>query len=64
MSEEQQAQPPVETAAAQPVAAPDDLRQQLEALKAKNFELINEQSWPNQASTKRSGKTRKPQSLL
>ena len=42
MSEEQQAQPPVETVAAQPVAVPDDLRQQLEALKAKNSELISE----------------------
>ena len=42
MSEEQQANSPVEEAAAQPVAATDDLKNQLEALKAKNAELINE----------------------
>ena len=42
MSEEQQANSPVENAAAQPVAATEDLKSQLEALKAKNAELINE----------------------
>lgn len=42
MSEEQQANSPVENAAAQPVAATEDLKNQLEALKAKNAELINE----------------------
>ena len=42
MSEEQQANSPVEEAAAQPVAVTDDLKNQLEALKAKNAELINE----------------------
>ncbi len=42
MSEEQQAQPPVENAPAQPAVGTDDLSTQLEALKAKNFELINE----------------------
>ena len=42
MSEEQQANSPVEETAAQPVAATDDLKNQLEALKAKNAELINE----------------------
>tara|TARA_A100001391_G_scaffold78013_1_gene50382 strand:- start:189 stop:425 length:237 start_codon:yes stop_codon:yes gene_type:complete len=42
VSEEQQAQPPVENAPAQPVAAPEDLSSQLEAVKAKNYELINE----------------------
>mgnify|MGYP003123518589 CR=1 FL=1 len=42
MSEEQQAQPPVENAPAQPAAGTNDLSVQLEALKAKNFELINE----------------------
>ncbi len=42
MPEEQQANSPVENESAQPVAAQDDLRVQLEALKAKNSELINE----------------------
>jgi len=42
VSEEQQANSPVENAAAQPVAATEDLKSQLEALKAKNAELINE----------------------
>ena len=42
MSEEQQANSPVEETAAQPVAVTDDLKNQLEALKAKNAELINE----------------------
>lgn len=42
MSEEQQANSPVENAAAQPVAATDDLNNQLEALRSKNAELINE----------------------
>jgi len=42
VSEEQQANSPVENAAAQPVAATEDLKNQLEALKAKNAELINE----------------------
>ena len=42
MSEEQQAQPPVENASAQSVTVTEDLSAQLEALKAKNFELINE----------------------
>ena len=32
----------MENAAAQPVAVTDDLQQQLDALKAKNAELINE----------------------
>ena len=41
MSEEQQAQSPVENEAAKPVAN-EDLRAQLEALKAKNSELISE----------------------
>ena len=42
MSEEQQAPSPVENAAAQPVADTNDLQIQLNALKAKNAELINE----------------------
>ena len=42
MSEEQQATSPVEKAAAQPVADTNDLQIQLDALKAKNAELINE----------------------
>ena len=42
MSEEQQATSPVENAAAQPVADTNDLQSQLDALKAKNAELINE----------------------
>ena len=42
MPEEQQANSPVENESAQPVAAQEDLRVQLEALKAKNSELINE----------------------
>lgn len=42
MSEEQQATSPVENAAAQPVADTNDLQIQLDALKAKNAELINE----------------------
>lgn len=42
MSEEQQANSPVENAAAQPVADTNDFQIQLEALKAKNAELINE----------------------
>lgn len=42
MSEEQQANSPVENAAAQPVADTNDFQSQLEALKAKNAELINE----------------------
>jgi chromosome segregation ATPase len=42
VSEEQQATSPVENAAAQPVADTNDLQIQLDALKAKNAELINE----------------------
>ena len=42
MSEEQQANSPVENAVAQPVADTNDLKQQLEALKSKNAELISE----------------------
>ena len=42
MSEEQQASSPVENAVAQPVADTNDLKQQLEALKSKNAELISE----------------------
>jgi len=40
--EEPQANSPVENESAQPVAAQEDLRLQLEALKAKNSELISE----------------------
>ena len=42
MSEEQQTASPVENASAQPVADTEDLKAQLEALKAKNSELISE----------------------
>ena len=42
MSEETQATSPVENAATQPVAGTEDLKAQIEALKAKNAELINE----------------------
>ena len=42
MSEEQQANSPVENAVAQPVADTNDLQKQVDALKAKNAELINE----------------------
>ena len=42
MSEEQQAPSPVENAAEQPVASANDLLLQLDALKAKNAELISE----------------------
>ena len=42
MPEEPQANSPVENESAQPVAAQEDLRLQLEALKAKNSELISE----------------------
>lgn len=42
MSEEQQATSPVENESAQPVADIANLQSQLEALKAKNSELINE----------------------
>ena len=42
MSEETQATSPVENAAPQPVAGTEDLKAQIEALKAKNAELINE----------------------
>ena len=42
MSEEQQATSPVENESAQPVADVANLQSQLEALKAKNSELINE----------------------
>lgn len=42
MSEETQAKPSVEDAATQPVAGTEDLKAQIEALRAKNSELINE----------------------
>ncbi len=42
MSEETQATSPVENAAAQPVVGTEDLKAQIEALRAKNAELINE----------------------
>ena len=42
MSEEQQVTSPVENEAAKPVANTEDLQTQLEALKAKNAELISE----------------------
>jgi chromosome segregation ATPase len=42
VSEETQATSPVENAAAQPVAGTEDLKAQIEALRAKNAELINE----------------------
>ena len=42
MPEEQQATPPVENVAAQPVVESSDLAAQLEAIKAKNAELIAE----------------------
>jgi len=42
VSEEQQANSPVENAVAQPVADTNDLQKQVDALKAKNAELINE----------------------
>ena len=52
MSEEQQATSPVENAAAQPVADVNDLQSQLDALKAKNAELINERRKDKENSEK------------
>lgn len=62
MSEETQATSPVENAATQPVAGTEDLKAQIEALKAKNAELINERRKDKENREKLQGQLNEVQS--
>lgn len=62
MSEETQATSPVENAAPQPVAGTEDLKAQIEALKAKNAELINERRKDKENREKLQGQLNEVQS--
>lgn len=62
MSEETQAKSPVETDATQPVAGTEDLKAQIEALRAKNAELINERRKDKENREKLQGQLNEVQS--